>query len=130
MKTTKRHFKTFVRCCEYWQERLGFSHYRITYEHVCLENMFARTTTDHGNCVATIEFSRHWDSRTKFGTRAMNRVARHEVCHLLTACLLGKALSRYATREAIMDEGEQIVRRLDSIFEKIEPVSGCRRRRG
>ena len=125
MKTTKKHFRTFVRCCEYWQERFGFSHYRITYEHVRLERMFARTTTDPGNCVATIEFTRHWDSRVKFGTRAMNRVARHEVCHLLTAGLLGEALNRHATREAIMDEAEQVVRRLDSIFEKMGPLSGC-----
>ncbi len=116
IETTLEHFEAFQQAARAWQQRLGLHEWRLYFEHDCAEGFYSRIHYKCGSRVATIEFARQWDLLRPLTEKEITLLARHEVCHLLTADLQTVAKERYLNEQQIDDAEEILVRRLEHVI--------------
>jgi hypothetical protein len=116
LQTTKSHFEKFQVYCDKWRLKLGLINWALFYEHCDLEDTYARTfwrTSDHA---ATIQFCKKWDNLRPLTDTELERLAVHELCHVVMAPLISEAEYRYSTKEAIDSAEHSIVRMLEEVL--------------
>lgn len=113
VETSAEHFEAFQRAAKAWQERLELHEWRIYFNHGCPEDFYSQVHYRTGSRIATIGFARKWDALRPLTEEEIVLLARHEVCHLLTADLQAVAKERYASEQQIDDAEEILVRRIE-----------------
>ncbi len=116
MKTTKLDFDKFKLYCEKWRQRLGLKNWAFYYEHTKVQDAYARTYWRTSDMAATIQFSREWDVLRPKTDFELDRIAAHEMCHVLLAPLCSEASYRFSTQEAIDTTEHSIVRTLEEVL--------------
>jgi len=115
MRTTKKDFYLFKRCCVEWVCKLGIKEWSIHYSQEDLPNEYAITRWDLSGGVATIVLGVYWDDLRPKTNETINRLALHEVLHLLVAPLTNQAFERFTTEETMNAVEHQLIRRLENI---------------
>ena len=115
MKTTQKDFETFKQYCEEWRQKLGVCDWSIHYAHDDSEGTYARTFWKLTDMVSTIQFGKHWDDLRPKTDHEINKVALHEVLHLVMAPLTAEAGARFTTQDAIDLAEHRIIRQLENL---------------
>lgn len=116
LKTTKTDFEKFQKYCAKWRLKLGLQDWALFYEHFDLEDAYGRTywrTADHA---ATVQFCKKWDQMRPLSDRELERLAVHELLHVVMAPLMSEAEYRYSTEEAIQANEHSIARLLEEVL--------------
>jgi len=116
MKTTKADFQLFKEACLKWQDKLGMVDWSIHYAHEFVEGDYARTYWNLSGAVATVYLSTKWDDLRPKTRDALDRLALHEVLHILVAPLTAEAEARYTDQKTIDTAEHCIIRRLENII--------------
>lgn len=115
MKTTKADFEYFKERCQHWIQYLSMADWSVHYSHKELENNYAETYWQTSSGVATVALSTYWDDLRPKTQPEIDRLALHEVLHLVMAPLVSEATYRYATEEAIRATEHRIIRQLEKL---------------
>lgn len=116
MRTTKQHYLDFQKYAKKWQEKLGVSNWAVYFYHRSLEDAYASTAWQMSGAVATMTFCTNWDNGRELNDAELERVALHEVLHLLMAELISQAEARYTMADSIEIAEHSIIRRLESVL--------------
>lgn len=114
MKTTAKHFEQFKGYCSKWQNTLGLKDWAIYYYHKKLEHTYAETKWTMSDSVAVISLGTLWDNGREFNQKELERLALHEVLHILTARMIAEAEARYTTQDALDEAEHALIRRLEN----------------
>lgn len=104
-RTTTAHLKFFIRRIRFYQEEFGLQDWAIYIDHENIEDAFACVHQRLDAQVATITLSRRWDGLRPLTGVELDRLALHEMIHILIGPV---AASR----------SEKVVRKLAWILEK------------
>ena len=112
--TTKKQYKYFIARCEYWKHLLCID-YDIVYDHLKRKTTLAETSYEVSPHIACIRLATIFD--TSPSNKLLDRIALHEICHLLFGEITDLATIFYATKyiEAV-EHG--IIARLENIVER------------
>lgn len=116
VKTTKEDFTVFQECCVAWTEKLGVKNWSIHYEHGDADESYARTLWKLSDRIATVIFGKEWDALRPKTPDQIDRLALHEVLHLVMAPLVAEADDRFSTQSAIDIAEHAIIRQLENLF--------------
>jgi len=92
----------------------------VYFKHSEVEDSYARTSWDSNDRVATIEFSSTWDEMRNLSSEQLDKLALHEILHIVMAPLCSEAEYRYSTQEDIKNAEHSIVRRLENVISGYE----------
>lgn len=115
MRTTKEDFQYFKTCCLDWQNKLSIKNWSLYFEHTKVEGCYAKTAWSTSEMAATVQLATSWDNLRPKTKEELNKLALHEVLHVLLAPLLSEAEYRYTTQDAIYSAEHAIVRSLENI---------------
>jgi hypothetical protein len=93
-----------------WVSKFGLTQYRYHFEFRRLKNSHAEVFCQIPEKVVSVYLNK---TQPKNDRRSEEDLAHHEALHILLAKLSWLASCRYVTREEIVDEEEEIVRRLE-----------------
>lgn len=116
MKTTRKDFEEFKRNCLKWQNKLGITNWSIYFEHCPAKGTYAKTHWNTVQMAATIQFATYWDSTRPKNSYEIDKLALHEVVHVLLAPLVSEAEYRYTSLDAIESAEHSIVRSLENLI--------------
>lgn len=119
-KTTYKDFETFKLCCEEWRKQFGLVDWVVYYKVSDIEDSYAQTKWDTNDRVATIEFSSTWDDMREISAVEIDKLALHEILHLVMAPLSSEAEYRYSTEGSIHTAEHAIVRTLENVISGYE----------
>lgn len=88
----------------------------LFYEVHDLEDSYARTYWRTSDMAATIQFCKKWETMRPKSDEELERIAVHELCHVLLGPLVSEAEYRYSTDEAIRVAEHSIVRLLEEVL--------------
>ena len=108
MKTTPKHFEAFKKYVWEWLGKMKVSGWDIYFDHLDLNNAYARTYYDHIGRVAIFKFCKEWDDRP-LNMKEISETAKHEVVELLIADYHSLALSRFVSEDALQIAREALV---------------------
>lgn len=124
MRTTKRDFAKFQEYCNEYIATLGLNEWSVHYDHSSLDDDYARTYFKVSSGVSTIILNTYWDDLRPKTNSELERLALHEVLHLLTAPLMGAAERRFTTTHEIDAAEHLLIRRLEKLVKiKLEKSS-------
>ena len=115
-RVTRADFEKFKVHCSVWRTKLGLHNWALFFELADTDNSYATThwrTSDHA---ATIQLCKKWDDMRPLNNMELERVAIHELCHIVLAPLVSEAEYRYSTSEAIQSTEHSIVRLLEEVL--------------
>lgn len=115
MKTSKQEYEYFKTSCLNWREVLGLKNWALYFEHTKAEGTYAKTHWSTTQMAATIQFATDWDNTRPKNDTEINKLALHEVLHVLLAPLVGEAEYRYSSADAIEAAEHSIVRSLENM---------------
>jgi len=116
MRTTKKDFDYFKACANEWINTLGLREWSIHFYHGQCGETYAQTQMNTGGMVATITMSTYWDDLREKTEEQINRLAFHEVLHLLMCPLISEAQERYTTNNTLTAIEHSIIRRLENVI--------------
>ncbi len=119
IKVTPEQFKLFRDTFRKWQRRCGVDHYRIDFDERKLDGDYAEINpSEYGKC-ARVTLCNELPSDDQCVIDAFDpaRHARHEAIHLMLNRLVWLAQGRFVTNEAILEEWEQLVRRIEKLLD-------------
>lgn len=116
MKTTKKDFELFKSFCDGHIKRLGLVEWSVHYNHGYIDGSYAETGYKLSGGVATITLSKHWDDLRPKTDEHINRLALHEVLHIVMAPLFAEAGERYTNQMALETAEHLIIRRLENVL--------------
>ena len=102
--------------CFKWQDTFSLRDWRIYFVHKRLNGAYAQTKWSTDSMLATITLSSYWDDMQPISDIELERIALHEIMHVLFAPLVSEAEYRYATHDNIEIAEHAIVRRLEAAF--------------
>ena len=113
-KTTPQQFELFVKTCKFWQKQFGLFDYRVQYYHEKMKNTTdcATATTCKEDRTAAICLNTAWVIPVTFAE--LQRVALHEVMHVLLADLTDVACQRCISETDVKVANEGAVVRLEN----------------
>lgn len=114
MKTTKQHFETYQTRCDFWLQMFGLRKWELYFEHKNEPSKLAWTKADHGAKIATIGLATDWGD-LKPDDYQIDRVAKHEMLHILLNPLYTLAVDRFVNSNQINDAEEEIVMMLEKV---------------
>lgn len=115
MRTTKQQFEHFKECATNWQQKLGLVNWALYFNHTKLDGKYGETIWSTRDMAATIQFAKDWDTFRPLNDDEINKLALHEVLHVLMAPLCSEAEYRYSTSEAIQSAEHAIIRALENV---------------
>ena len=116
MKTTKKDLELFKTYVEKYMALLGLTEWSTHFIHEYLDNdSYAQTYWRHSTGLCTFQFSTSWDNLRPKTESEIERLALHEVLHVLIAPLTAEAESRYTDQNSIDTAEHLIVRRLEKL---------------
>lgn len=115
MRTTKADYQSFLDSCNKYVDILGVKDWSIHYAHELVEGVYANTVTDVDGHVATIRFSKYWDDMRVKTPKEIDRLALHEILHIVFAPFLHEASARYTYPDIIRQYEHNIIRRLENL---------------
>lgn len=116
MKTTKAEFELFKKRCYHWQQRLSLNNWAVYFEHMNTKDAYAKTHWSTTQMAATIQFCVNWDKTRPKNDAEIDRLALHEISHILLAPLVSEANWRFTSEDAIDSAEHAIVRALENIL--------------
>lgn len=116
IKTTKKHFEYFKKCCLVHITKLGLLDWKTYFLHEHTEDCYATTHVNIEGRVASIRLGTNWDDNRPLNNITLNETAKHEVHHLLLARLATLAHYRYIRRDELREAEEEIIRVLDRVL--------------
>lgn len=119
MKVSTAYFSRFKKAFLHWQERLGLTHYRVSFTHKFHPDDYAEISIMQLGKCATVLFTTELTGPSADTKLTPEDQAKHEVLHLLLSRLsrlssLGQA--RYIEQNDLSEEEEAIVVRLEKIL--------------
>lgn len=108
MKTTKKHFELFKSRCYFWRERLNLIGVNLEFSLSELKGAHASSVYDYEGYVAHIELGLKLDIEGTTLEEEIDRLAKHELIHVLTGDVDHCIISRYITEE----QGERAIEKL------------------
>ena len=108
MKTTKKHFELFKKECFKWRGIFNLDGVNLEFSHTEISGGFACSTYDYDGYVAHIELGLTIDCDRKTVAVEIDRLARHEMTHVLTGDVAHLLEQRYITQE----QGERAIEKL------------------
>lgn len=114
MKTTKKDFVSFRGHCLEWQKKFGLLDWVVYFYHKKIDDSYANTMWQMSSSVAVITLSTSWDDGRPLSDVELDRLALHEVLHVLLAKLIAEAEARYTTQSAIDIAEHSIIRSLEN----------------
>lgn len=120
MRTTKADFQLFQRSCEKYLSTLGMAEWSVFYDHTDCGDTYAQTHWKLSGGVATIVLNTQWDELRPKSDVEIERLALHEVLHILLAPLIAEAEDRWANQDAIEIAEHAIVRKLEKLVKGVE----------
>lgn len=118
-KTTAEHFGWFKDAVNRWQKELGLTDWNIQLRHEALESALATTYANNAGAVATIALNTSWNELDIPTKERIERVALHEVIHVLLSDLSYLAECRYTSKEEIDVAEHKTVRRLEQVLARL-----------
>jgi hypothetical protein len=115
-KTTLKDFQLFKDCADRWIQKLSICNWAFYYEHKKLDGKYAETIWSSVDMIATIRLSKDWDDLRPKNDTEIDRLALHEVLHVLLAPLVSQAEWRYASQDGIITVEHSIVRSLENML--------------
>jgi hypothetical protein len=115
MKVTKADFELFKQSCDKYIKKLGLVNWSVHYQHEIREGSYAVTASDCDGRVATITLSTYWDDLRIKTDHEIDKLALHEVLHIMMAPILREAEQRYTTQYVLLDQEHDIIRRLENL---------------
>ena len=111
--TTASDFLYFKEKCRYWRKFWGLTEFTIHYFHSNIDDNLAQAEVDSNNGLVTLRLAKefHQDNPTK---ELLDRLAFHEVCHILLGRLSSIGQSRFISENEHTEAEEAIVRRLEN----------------
>lgn len=116
MKTTKLQFELFKNDCLAWQKKLGLTNWVIYFYHKKIEDSYANTAWHMSSAAATINLSTVWDEGRLYSEKELDRLALHEVLHVLLAQLIAEAEDRFSNQTALNIAEHNIIRTLENVL--------------
>lgn len=113
MKVSKADFNTFKREFLRWAEILNLKQYRYDFVFKPLDDNYAEIIISEESGVATVYFASELDGQDKDMCRGPEKVAKHEVIHLLLNRLYWLGLQRFVGSSESQHEWEKLVRILE-----------------
>lgn len=101
MKTTVAHFKQFQKFCRTWQQRFGLTSYKLYFRHEKLDGKYGSTGYRINARTAGVTLATEWNDERSLNSRELNRLAKHELLHLLLGELFVLAEDRYASADSL-----------------------------
>ena len=112
-KVSTEKFKLFTKTCKFWMKQFGLLDYRVQFYHEKLdESDCAMTTTCRQDRAGAITLNTQWAIPAT--AEELQRVALHEVMHVLISDLSDLALQRVISDMDIHIANEAIVVRLEN----------------
>lgn len=118
MKTTARDFAYFGSRCQHWIAALGLTNWHVAFRHEPDDSVLGAVHMNRSSRQATIVLAAQWPDRDKVTDRELDRVALHEVLHILLAPLEEQVIERTYTRTSWDSAEHDIVRRLENLLAK------------
>jgi hypothetical protein len=117
-KTTKEDFELFKKSATKWQNALSLTNWSLYFDHKSedMRDRYACVYWDMGAHLATIVFTKDWDDLRAKTEKEIEKVALHEVLHLVTANLMAEAEARYTSSSSIDIAEHEIIRRFEHIL--------------
>jgi len=113
---SKAEFDLFIGWHKHYLKEFGQIAWNCEYVFQNVDNCYAKTFYNLHNKTATVYFSKDWPEVVEFSTEKVQRTAKHEVQHLITARLYIVALDRFCNKDEIDDAEEELVRLLDKLI--------------
>lgn len=120
MKTTKKDFDYFKVQCLKWQNKLGIINWAVHFDHKSLEDVYAKTAWKTQDMMAVVQLNTTWDKLRPKNNKELDRLALHEMMHVLLAPLVSEAEWRYASQDGIDTAEHSIVRSLENILVDVD----------
>lgn len=117
MKTTTKDFKFFKARAIKYQSLLGLMSWALYFNHEEVEGAYAVTAWSTNDMVASIRLATEWDDMRPKSNHELDRLALHEVLHVLLAPLVSEAEYRYASQDSILAVEHSIVRVLENTID-------------
>ncbi len=114
MKTTNKDFELFKQYAAEYISKLGLVEWSVHLYHGELDGVYALTNMNSSGMVATITLSKYWDDLREKSEAQIQRLALHEVLHLVMNPLLSEAKERYTTPYQLEGIEHSIIRRLEN----------------
>lgn len=111
MKTTKKDFELFKNRHQYWCNYFGIKNWRIYYEHKKLDDSYALTSPRYYDRLTVVTLGTE-----DVDNNSMDRLALHEVLHLLISPLSGRATDRFTTEQELNTAEHEVIWTLESII--------------
>lgn len=113
MKTSKADFERFKKEFMRWVYRLGLTQYEIRFEHCKLEDAYAQIAPQEMDKIAVVRFAKEINCHSK---KYVERLAKHEVLHLVVYRLRWLGGARYIEEHDLQEEWEAVTVRLENAF--------------
>lgn len=115
-KTTLKDFDTYQKLCLEWQKRLGLTNWALYFQRDDDRSSYGRTRWDIDGAVATITLSKEWDDFRSINDSELNRLALHEMLHVLLAEIVHVAESRYTNDGELSVVEHHVLRRIENVI--------------
>lgn len=120
MKTTKKHFETFIAEVKRLMDKWELNNWQVAFEHKKMNTCNAKIRPQLCNYKASFAFStdndfdyvNHGCNKTEY----IKRIAMHEVIHLLLSRLSVVGQSRYITDAELEEAEEELVHKIMHIL--------------
>ena len=119
LETTEAHFEAFKTACFKWRGVLGLDWVELLFVHLDDPAATASASYDGTATWATIRLCKTWDTPRPLTDATLDRLARHEVCHVLAAELHHLATTRYCTEFEVDAADERLVCRIEALMERM-----------
>ncbi|RLF27231.1 MAG: hypothetical protein DRN14_05650 [Thermoplasmata archaeon] len=120
IKLSKKHFKKFIKYCEYWKKVLNLLNWKIYYSFSSIDNL-AQVETNYSGRNATITLSTVWnlpDNTLVNMEEELERTALHEILELLLSPLESLAMDRTWDAIEYRRNMHEIIRIFENILRK------------
>jgi len=120
MKTTKKQFEYFKKCCKKYIDKFHLGYWEVDYYLQKLDNADGRISANYIACRVSI-FLDTSIVLTNNDTieEVIEYTAQHEVLHLLFSNISALARSRYATEDEINKTEEELVVKVQHILKEL-----------
>ena len=118
-KITKKQFKYFQDCCEFYIDMLGLKDWEMYYELKSTEGALAACAANTGDRIACITLSTPWEDQEPTDEE-LKEAACHEILELLMWELYMLARTRFINDDQLEGARHAIVRRLEKVLVKLK----------